>query len=130
MISLEIKIPKRLYNKISNSELDDSELIIKALDKYFQDGPNAIDLLEWQTFVENKLSDLQIQLDKHVSSKGNHDTVLDTNVTKRNNGDKNSLDLSDSKDVRVTYCKLNKNDQIVPNSSPIISTIDDFYLPL
>jgi hypothetical protein len=96
MKELTITLPDRLVEKISESDREPSEIIIEALNKYTDPSYHFTDLHAWQAFVEKKLTDLQVQLDKHVSScKSDIGKDFDNDLRQRQSGEKSPLDLNE-----------------------------------
>lgn len=124
MMQMKITIPDRLVEKIENHELEESELITKALDKFFNGKP-FFENNQWQRYMEEKIIDLQDQIDTHLNT-GNHDGVLNSNVTKRNMEQQNSLDISNADDIRLTT--PNNKTKKIPEV--IESSLEDFDIPL
>lgn len=60
-----IVIPDQLIKQIEDSKLEVNEVIINALYKYFQFNAPIMQLQNWQNHIEQKIRDLQIQLDEH-----------------------------------------------------------------
>lgn len=123
MIQLRITLPDRLAKQLEENQLEESELIAQALDKFFMNGP-CHDSIQWKTLVENKLIDLQNQIDAHRSSGGKHDTVLDSNATRRANGTQDPLELTTSSDVRITTPSMRQP------VKKIESSLNDLEIPL
>lgn len=122
MIQIRVTIPDRLAKLLDECELEESEIIIQALDKFFINKERCIDTIQWKSFIESKLIDLQNQIDAHRNSSGNHDTVLDSNVTKRGNGLQDPLAISTPDDIRATTPSI--------KVKKIESTLSDFEIPL
>jgi len=121
MIQIRVTIPDRLAKQLEECELEESEVIAQALDRFFLKTP-SIDNIQWQKSIEMKLIDLQNQLDAHRNGGNKHDTVLDSSATKRGIGIMDPLDISTSEDVRVTIPK--------PRVPKVESTLGDFEIPL
>jgi len=121
MIQLRVTIPDRLASKLEESDLEESEIITQALDKYFLNR-TSLDTIQWQSHIESKIIDLQNQVDVHRNNGGKHDTVLDSNATKRGSGQQDPLAVSAPDDIRRTIptVKVKK----------IESTLTDFEIPL
>lgn len=102
MISIRVSIPERLIEKIDESDLSESEVVIAALDSYFN-GTKAATDLHWRKFIEAKLEDIQNQIDQHrIHSKDDNMVEFDSDLRRRVRGEKPALDIASSESIRVS----------------------------
>lgn len=120
MINIRVSIPERFLDKINDHELDESDLIAAALDKFFNtDSSLNLNLVLWQKYIETKIADLQLQIDDHRKVSTDDSMVeLDTDLRQRVRGEKSPLELVSSESIRLTS-PLAQSQKVV--STPLAS---------
>lgn len=133
MISIRVTIPERLLRKIEDSKLDESEVIIEALNSYFDRSKGSSIDIHWRKFIEAKLEDLQNQIDQHrMQSSDDNMVELDSDLRKRHLGERAALDVASADTIRVSNPPP-VNHPKPPNRKCTIQEItmdDDFDLKL
>jgi len=105
MKSITIQIPDRLADKIKSANLEESEIIIQALDKFFL-TPTWSDNLLWKEVIEKKLIELQAQFDDFRKRSGDPSVDFDDALKSRLNTNKTPSRKS-SKVIETTIDDLN-----------------------
>jgi hypothetical protein len=96
MTKIEIDIPDRLANQITECKREPSEVIIEALNRHFDPSYQFTDLQRWQQHIEKKIQDLQLQLDDHRSNcTSDVGKDFDSDLWKRKTGEKSPLDTDE-----------------------------------
>lgn len=94
MKSVQIELPDRLISEIEKLNREPSEVIIEALNKYIDPSYKLMDLETWKFHIENKIQDLQRQLDDHRSQCPNDTSKdFDKDLWQRKSGNKSPLEL-------------------------------------
>jgi len=116
METIQIYLSNRLLVKIKDCELEPSEVISIALDRYFNNIQSYSQLLNWQNYIEQKLRDLQNQLDEHRKRDTNDLNVeFDNDLRERSTGEKSCLDLPSYSSVKVeniTYAEKERSQEL------------------
>jgi hypothetical protein len=137
MINIRVSIPERFLDLINDHELDESDLIAAALDKFFNtDSGLNLNLALWQKYIEAKIIDVQVQLDEHRKISTDDTMVeLDTDLRQRVRGEKSPLELVSSESIRLTSPlaqsqTVTNTSSALKRKSVIDELTDDFDLRL
>lgn len=105
-VTVKLDIDDDTYDKLYKIDNDIPKLVVKVLQDYVIQNTNPndgdVEMLLWQKHIEQKVVDLQLQIDRLRTSSASTDSIFDSDLSNRNAGNKDPMDLGSGALIRVS----------------------------